>query len=77
MLFLSKFCVIIARKPITAVVRIRPQQDSAFSPDAGFTLRPLQPPPPTIFFRSAAPALGQYLDHSIENALGPLYVNEK
>jgi len=31
------------------------QQSSALYPDAGFTLKPLQPP--TIFFRSAAPVL--------------------
>ena len=54
MLFQSKFCVIIVRKPITAFARIRPQQDSALYPDVGFTRRPFQPLL-HYFFRSAAP----------------------
>ena len=53
---LSIFCVIIVQKPITAFARICPQQDSAFYPDAGFTLRPISP---TIFFHSAAPVACQ------------------
>ena len=48
MLFQSKFCIIIVQKPITAFARIPPpQQDSALYLDAGFTLRPIQPP---LFF---------------------------
>ena len=48
MLIQSKFCLIIVQKPITAFARIHPHKDSADYPDAGYTLRPLQPP--TIFF---------------------------
>jgi len=44
MLFWCKFCLIIVQKLIRAFVRIHPQKYL----DAGFTLRPLQPPP--LFF---------------------------